>query len=128
MEGRFTIQGRLPGLNEIVGANRSNRYAGGAQKKKETQRCQWAIIAGSVPVFTCPVTVHFQWIERDLKRDPDNISAGAKFILDALVVLGRIPNDTRRWIKGISHVFNEPDKQNPRIEVTVTSLGNTKGS
>lgn len=119
MQGRFTISGRLSGLNEIIKVARYNRFEGASQKKKETQRCQWAIIAGSVPVYKIPVRVSFKWIEQDLRRDPDNISAGAKFCLDALVELGRIPNDTRRWIKGITHEFPDPDKKNPRVEVMI---------
>ena len=119
MEGRFTISGRLSGLNEIVNIARYNRFAGASQKKKETQRCQWAIIAGRVPTYQNPVVIKFVWIEKDLRRDPDNICAGAKFVLDALVELGRIPNDTRKWIKGITHEFPEPDKKNPRVEVSI---------
>lgn len=124
MKGSFTITGRLPGLNEIVGANRSNRYAGASQKKKETQRCQWAIIAGGVPAFKSPVMVSVVWTERDLRRDPDNICAGIKFIMDSLVELGKIPNDTREWIKGISHEFAAPSRDNPKIEVTIEEVSN----
>lgn len=121
MTGRFTVSGRLPGLNEIVDAARYNRFAGASQKKKETQRCQWAVIAGQVPCFSSPVVVSFKWFEKDLRRDPDNICGGGqKFALDALVVLGRIPNDTRRWIKGITHEFPAPDKANPRVEITLS--------
>jgi len=118
--GHFTVEGRLSGLNEIVNAARSNRYAGAQQKKRETTRCQWAILAASVPRFVAPVRVAFKWIEKDLRRDPDNICAGAKFCLDALVENGRIPNDTRRWIKGITHEFPEVDKNKPRVEVQIT--------
>lgn len=42
--------------------------------------------------------------------------------MDALVELGRIPNDSRRYIKGITHLFPEPDKDNPRIEITLTEV------
>lgn len=117
--GRFTVTGKLSGLNEIVAAARCNRFAGASQKKKETNRCQWAIIAGEVPTFSTPVRLRFKWIEADLRRDPDNLCAGAKFCLDALVELKRIPNDTRRWVKAIEHVFPNPDKTNPRIEVQI---------
>ena len=120
---KFVIEGRLPGLNEIIQTARYNRYAGASQKKKETDRCKWAIIAGSVPHFRNPVEVSFTWFEKCLRRDPDNISGGGtKFILDALVELGRIPNDTRRWIKGINHSFPEPDKENPRVEVSIKEI------
>lgn len=117
--GRFTVSGGLPGLNDIVGVARSNRFASASQKKKETQRCQWAVISGQVPTYTGPVLIAFKWIEKDLRRDPDNICAGAKFILDALVELGRIPNDNQKWVKGITHEFPPPDKANPRVEITL---------
>lgn len=122
MQGKFTISGSLAGLNEIIQTARYNRFAGASQKKKETKKCQWAIIAAgaSVPSFQSPVCVSFRWFERDLKRDPDNVCVGAKFALDALVELGRIPDDSRRWVKGISHDFPDPDKKNPRIEVEIT--------
>lgn len=115
----FTIQGQLAGLNEIVNQTRINRFAGASQKKKETQRCEWAILAGSVPTFSSPVKVKFRWVEPHRRRDPDNVSVGAKFILDALVNRKRIPNDTREWIKDIEHSFPEPDPKNPRVEVTI---------
>lgn len=117
--GRFVIQGRLPGLNELVGAINRNRFVGSKMKRDETRRCEWAIIAGKVPTFTTPLRVLFVWVEQDLRRDPDNICAGAKFALDALVRLKRIPNDSRRWIKGITHEFPEPDKKNARVEVVL---------
>lgn len=119
MIGRFTVSGTLAGLNEIIGVARYNRFAGASQKKKEMQRCQWAVIAGNVPNYTGPVVLHFKWIEKDLRRDPDNICAGTKFILDALVELKRIPDDSRKWILGITHEFPAPDKANPRVEITL---------
>lgn len=118
-QGTFAIDGSLPGLNEIVNVARNNRFAGASQKKKETQRCGLAVIAGGVSTFSGPVTVTFTWIEKDLRRDPDNICAGTKFVLDSLVELGRIPGDGRRWIKGISHYFPPPDKKAPRILVRI---------
>jgi hypothetical protein len=121
MNANFTIDGRLPGLNEIIGAINIHRYKGATLKKKETARCMWAIIAGHVPTFTDPVRIGFRWIEPNMMRDPDNISAGAKYVLDALVQLKRIPNDTRRWVKSITHDFAEPDGVSPRVEVTINA-------
>lgn len=123
MIGRFTVQGRLPGLNEIVAKARYNRFAGASQKKKETRRCAFSVMVGSVPTFTVPVRVKFRWIEPDNRRDPDNIRSGAKFILDALVELGRIPGDGRKWIKAIEDEFPPADAVAPRIEVELVAEG-----
>lgn len=118
----FSIAGTLPGLNEIIDLARRNRFMAAKQKKKETARCQWAILAGSVPEFSVPVEICFTWHEPSYRRDPDNVCAGAKFILDALVKLRKIPEDSRRWVKEIRHVFPDPDRAHPRIEVELTSL------
>lgn len=119
---KFVISGRLPGLNDIVDANRSNRFYGASQKKKETQRCALEIIRQTSGRITQPFRLRVTWIERDLRRDPDNVAAGIKFIADALVEVGRIPNDTREFVRGIEHIFQLPDKQNPRIEVEVIQI------
>lgn len=123
IQAMFKIEGRLPGLNEIIAATNNNRYGGAYLKKKETKRCMWAVIAGNVPAFSVPVRVAFHWIEPNLKRDPDNIAVGAKFVLDALVELGRLPNDSRKWVKEVTHVFAEPDPKNPRVEVEIVATG-----
>lgn len=115
----FCISGQLPGLNEITSSARYNRFAGASLKKKFTHLCQYSIKASTPPKFETPVHVEFVWIEPNLKRDPDNITAGAKFILDALVEEGVLPNDTRKWVHGITHVFETPDKLKPRILVTI---------
>lgn len=119
----FTILGRLSGTNEIIKAAAYNRFAGGAMRKKDKTFCIACVQAamGRQKVrFAKPVTLSFAWIEPNAKRDLDNVTGGQKVILDALVLCGVIPNDTREWVKGISHTFPPPDKENPRVEVTVT--------
>jgi hypothetical protein len=118
---KFVIPGRLSGTNEIIKNAAWNRYSGGAQRKKEKEKCYWAILEQfrGADAFCVPVTLAFSWIEPNAKRDLDNITGGQKVMIDALVMAGIIPNDTREWIKGISHTFPAPDKKNPRIEMTV---------
>ena len=118
----FTIKGRLCGTNEIIQAAARNRFWGGAKRKADKFKCIAQITEQNLVLksrFTKPVTVSFAWIEPNAKRDIDNVSGGQKVILDALVLCGVIPNDTRQWVKGLSHTFPEPDKNNPRIIVSV---------
>ena len=122
MIARFTIPGRLAGTNEIVNVARYNRFAGAKQKKEETERCAMWAIAAKLPVFKAPVTLRIRWIEPNRRRDLDNISGGLKFILDGLVHAGKLPNDTREWVKGIVHEFPEPEKDNPRVEVEIETV------
>lgn len=65
-----------------------------------------------------PVTVNILWVEKDKRRDVDNIQFGAKFILDSLVNLNILPDDSRQFVCGINNTVIT-DKNNPRIEIEV---------
>lgn len=115
----FTIAGRLAGANEAIGAASYNRYASGALKRKETRRCALAAIAGRVPKITAPIKIHYHWFEPHRKRDKSNIRWGAKYIEDGLQECGKLPNDSWKWVVGMSDEWSV-DPVNPRIEVTIT--------
>ena len=117
MKYQFTIPGRLPGLNEIIEANRISRFKG-ADQKKDTQFLI-RLMARGLPILTEPVRLDYVWYEQNRKRDWDNIMAGQKFVQDALVEAHKLTNDGWNSICGISHEF-KVDKDNPRVEVTVT--------
>ena len=66
-----------------------------------------------------PVKIEFVWVEKDMRRDPDNISGfGRKVILDALVRTGILQDDSRKYVTSFEDSFLV-DKVNPRIEVNV---------
>lgn len=114
----FEIPGRLPGLNEIIDAAKqgNGKYQPYAlMKEKYTEMIAW--IAKKLPSYE-KVALVITWYEPNSRRDPDNIMAGQKFILDALVQAGVIPNDSQKYIQGILHRFRV-DKQNPRVEVEI---------
>lgn len=46
------------------------------------------------------VMVRFEWHERTKKRDADNIASAKKFILDALVKMRVLEDDSRKYVKG----------------------------
>ena len=115
----FTIDGRLPGMNEYTASQRGNRY-GGASMKRDSQKAVEAYIRRSKekPVH-CPVRIIYTFYEPDRRRDLDNISGFAhKVIQDALVACGIIPGDGWKYIAGYTDVFRV-DKNRPRIEVEV---------
>lgn len=112
----FVVPGTLPGLNEIIAANRSNRFTGAKQKRQAQAR-----IVPFLPrpkSLRYPVNVSIVWHEKDKRRDPDNIMAGTKFILDALVAAGVLSGDSQRYIQSITHSVRT-DRKNPRVEVTI---------
>ena len=70
--------------------------------------------------FDVPVEVKFLWVEKDRRRDKDNIRAGAKFVLDSLVLAEIIPNDNWKWVVNL---FDEymVDSAKPGVHVTITA-------
>lgn len=119
---KFTIQGRLPGLNEIINACRRNRFMGAKQKEKATAHCGLQILALNVPKFTRPVLIRLHFVEPNRRRDQDNIQSGSKFILDALVRTGRLVNDSQKWVRVRPEVSDVVDGQNPRVEVEIEEI------
>ena len=67
----------------------------------------WHLIR--VPRFTNPVWIHFHWIEENRKRDLDNIASAKKFILDTMVNMGILKNDSWRYIAGFNDTFEHGD-------------------
>lgn len=99
----FTVPIKIPSLNEYTSACRTNAYAG-AKMKKDVQTTV-ALFAKRLKPVTKPVTVAFEWTEKNKRRDLDNVSYGKKFILDALVEAGILPDDSPRWVRGFTDTF-----------------------
>ena len=118
MTATFTIEGRMPGLNEYTRKERGNKYQGAAMKRRETERAAWAAKAAHVPAFTEPVAVIIEWHEPNRRRDLDNVASAKKFILDGLVRAGVLANDDQRHVIGFTDTFHI-DRERPRIVVSI---------
>lgn len=121
MEYRLTIQGRLPGLNDMIEADRRDRRAGN-RLKQESQDIVRMYIARDLRRIRIegPVFLHYCFYEPNRRRDLDNISGFAhKVTQDALVRAGVLKNDGWANIVGMQDSFYV-DAENPRIEVTIT--------
>lgn len=123
MEYKFTILGRLDGLNEYVRACRTNPYKGAKMKKEGEETAIWAIKRELPKVqIEQPVKIHYRFYEPNRRRDFDNISAFAhKVIQDSLVKTGVLKNDSWKEIRGYEDEFY-CDKRNPRIEVIIREV------
>lgn len=117
---RFTIPVRLPGLNELIAANRTNRYKGATMKKETDALIRYSIRSalrrGECYPVTLPsaVMIHFQ--ERNRRRDLDNVFSSAKFILDAMQQEGLIKNDSQKYVRILAYSFEVGEYD----EITVT--------
>lgn len=114
----FEIPGKLPGLNDIIGAARTHYHAAASQKKKAQKVViEAARRAGLDEVrLKGPTRVEITWVEPNKRRDVDNICAGVKFILDALVEFGVLENDDQKHIVSIEHHIL-CDRGNPHVAV-----------
>ena len=96
---QFVIPFKLPGLNQVNAANRSNPYAG-AKLKREVDESICAVIrAARIHPIQYPCIVHMTFWEPG-RRDADNVESAKKFILDALVKCGIIANDSPKYVVG----------------------------
>ena len=116
----FQIKGRLTGLNDYIQAERSNRFK--AAKIKKDDQFIVSLAINRLEPQKCPCALNIRWVEKDMRRDADNISFALKFIQDALVKRGIIPDDSRKYINEIHHTY-AVDKENPRIEVEMRYNG-----
>lgn len=121
MNYTFTIPGRLPGLNEMINEARSNRYAAARTKREVTEMCAWEAKRQSVPPMTGPIILSVLWVEKDMRRDIDNIAFGCKYLLDSLQLANIIANDGWKQVNGITHRF-AVDSKNPRIVVELQEV------
>lgn len=123
MTYKLTIQGTLAGMNELIAAERTNRFKGAALKREAEMLIRWSIrgqLRGAKP--KTPVVLHYHFFEPNRRRDKDNIAGFAhKVIQDSLVKEGILNNDGWDYIEGFSDAFSV-DKARPRIEVIIEEV------
>lgn len=117
----FTIHAKLPSLNDVISRDRANRFAG-ATYKKDTEKVisryiQLAMKTGELKPVSKPCTVRIDWYEKTRRRDVDNVQSAQKFILDALVNNGVLPDDSRKYVTQIYHTVHDSDEN--KVSVTL---------
>ena len=117
---KLVIMGRLPSLNEYINAERTEKNKAAAMKRQVERT---VILAAKKCLgrtkFTGPVYMSYTWVEKNRRRDKDNVSSfGRKCIQDALVKGGWLAGDGWKHITGFSDRFSV-DTAHPRIEVEI---------
>lgn len=116
---KFIIDGRLDDLNKYTKACRGNAYAGAKMKKDNEKVCMFYIQKFKLKhIENYPIKVKINWYEKNRRRDIDGITFATKFILDSLVKMKIIDDDSQKYVNEIEHHVYI-DKENPRIEVTI---------
>ena len=118
----------MDGLNEIVYHSRANFCA--ANKYKSDATAYVSEIAKHAaheqhwhtPEGRCHVTLTF--VEINHRRDPDNVFAGAKYVLDGLTAradlgAGVIMDDSQACITLVCALADKTDKEHPGVWVRI---------
>jgi len=106
-EQKIWIPFPLPGLNEIIGEARKNRFASAKQKKTYTD----SLVLICSQLKPClAANFEFIWVCKDKRKDPDNLTAGQKYFFDALVKAKIFKNDGWKEVKSIKHRFEIGDR------------------
>lgn len=116
----LVIHDKLPGLNELIDAERRHRQLG-AKLKRDAERVVRAYIRQQLRGYRPkpPVTLYYYFYEQNRRRDLDNIAGFAhKVIQDSLVKEGVLANDGWDYVKGFFDRFYV-DKSFPRVEVEI---------
>jgi Holliday junction resolvase RusA-like endonuclease len=91
---------KFPTLNDFIDACKiqRGRWNKGNQMKQEFQQTLYFYFC-KLPELKTPVSITFVWIEKNKRRDLDNVSAvGRKFILDTLQLCGKLKNDNLNYV------------------------------
>ena len=116
---KINIPGSLPGLNNLIEAERAHRQKGAALKRDAQTLVEYELSDQIDRPLREPVTMPYTWIEPNRRRDKDNISSfGRKVIQDALVAIGALSNDGWANIEGFTDSFSV-DANDPRIEIDI---------
>lgn len=110
----FIINAKLPSLNDYINVCRTNKYKAAQFKREVEEEIGWAIkkarAEGTLRPVKKPCVLTFEWYEKTIRRDCDNIASAKKFILDAMQTYGVIVNDSQQYIKGFADYFFHADK------------------
>ena len=116
-EFRFPLP---PTLNDQINIARNNRYGSAKEKEKWTNDIALLCLEQSKHRFPGQVWMQFIYYLKNSRRDPDNVSASRKYILDGMVQAGIIINDNLQIIQSPiieSFIVSEPGRGKDKIKI-----------
>lgn len=114
------IDMKLPSFNEYINEERTNRFMAAKMKKDLEEQISWFL--RRLPHFEKRIKIDFIWIEENNKRDPDNCCFNKKFILDAMVKLGIITNDNRKYVGAFADYFPKPTGESAKVILKISEM------
>lgn len=114
----IVLNKELPTWNECIAwAKSGTKGLLYASKKKKTTETLALKFASEIKQQFQKAAIHIHWGMTSIKKDPDNIASGIKFILDALTKAYILPNDTWKNVSSIHHTFSKEEKTYIRIDI-----------
>ena len=111
---KIVIPLKLNNWNDIINANRINKYVGASQKKKEMRDIGF-FIRNMIPITKYPIKISFTWHVTNQRKDLDNMSI--KAILDCMQELGILENDNIKHINQITHIAVKDTTEYVEMEI-----------
>jgi len=106
-------------LNEYIDAERTNKYRAANIKQNETEVAYISLLPHKkyIQQLILPLTLNFIWIEKDKRKDLDNVAFAKKFICDGLVLSKCLRNDGQKYINATSdRIMVNKDTQGVYVE------------
>lgn len=119
------IDMKLPSFNEYINAERANKYKAAKMKKDLEEQISWYLV--KLPHFEKQVKIDFYWIEENYRRDVDNAAFSKKFILDAMVKMGILKNDNRKYVGAFADYFPKPTGENAKVILRISEMDDQGG-
>ena len=113
----FFLDFQLPTLNEMIRTARGNKYAAAAQKKKYTDLVAMEIMVQTMCPYFDAISLDITWIETKKKRDPDNVFAAVKFILDGIKASDIVDDDDRDHVASITNRIVVSDSRGVLVRI-----------
>lgn len=113
---KVLVEGKFPGMNEIIATSKKHYILYSKMKAEFTELFQWQ--TKNLPkIRGGKAIIRLHWTFKNKRRDPDNVMAAQKFILDALVRNGVLIDDTLDYIHSLESTFNLGNQDSVEIEV-----------
>lgn len=114
------IDGPLPDLNQVITAAKSHWAKYHTLKREWTDIVAWTCFKQRIRPLK-KVFLDITWVEKNKKRDQDNIAFAKKFILDGLQAAGVIPDDGWKNVEGWTEKF-KVDKAMPGVQIKINEV------
>lgn len=122
MKYKIELPFKLPSLNDYIHILNRNKFEANNFKKGIEGDIIWAIKKAKTPRILKKVKITYTWIEKNKKRDIDNVSSARKFINDALQKAGIINNDSPSYVVGQTDIFLYDKLKGERVIVELEEV------